>query len=116
MKVRKTVIPAAGVADGSAVTEMPYVPLDIIEGDAVEKVITDVNPDVIVHCATWTAVDMAEDDDKVAAVRNVMLVVRKILLMLLKSLMYQWFTFQLTMFLTVKEPSHGNQTSRVTSL
>lgn len=71
MKVRKTVIPAAGVADGSAVTEMPYVPLDITEGDAVEKVITDVNPDVIVHCATWTAVDMAEDDDKVAAVRKV---------------------------------------------
>ena len=105
MKVRKTVIPAAGVADGSAVTEMPYVPLDITEGDAVEKVITDVNTDVIVHCATWTAVD----NDKIAAVR-------KILLTLLKSLMFQWFTFQLIMYLMVKEPSHGNQTLRVTSL
>ena len=104
MKVRKTVIPAAGVADGSAVTEMPYVPLDITEGDAVEKVITDVNTDVIVHCATWTAVD----DDKIAAVR-------KILLMLPRNLMYQWFTFQPIMYLTVKAPSHGNLTSRVTS-
>nr|WP_254262686.1 dTDP-4-dehydrorhamnose reductase [Lactobacillus helveticus] len=39
--------------------------------DAVDKVITEVNPDVIIHCAAWTAVDMAEDDDKVAAVRKV---------------------------------------------
>lgn len=37
MKVRKTVIPAAGVADGSAVTEMPYVPLDITEGGCRRK-------------------------------------------------------------------------------
>lgn len=60
-----------GVQDGTAVTTMPYVSLDITDKEAVEKVITDVNPDVIVHCAAWTAVDMAEDDDKVAKVRAV---------------------------------------------
>ena len=60
-----------GVQDGTAVTTMPYVSLDITDKAAVEKVITDVNPDVIVHCAAWTAVDMAEDDDKVAKVRAV---------------------------------------------
>ena len=61
----------AGVADGTAVTKAPYVSLDITDADAVDKVISEVNPDVIVHCAAWTAVDMAEDDDKVAAVRKV---------------------------------------------
>ena len=61
----------AGVADGSSVTKTPYVSLDITDAKAVNKVISEVNPDVIVHCAAWTAVDMAEDDDKVAAVRKV---------------------------------------------
>ncbi|WP_407461183.1 sugar nucleotide-binding protein, partial [Lactobacillus gallinarum] len=53
----------AGVNDGTAVTKAPYMSLDITDSDAVDKVITEVNPDVIIHCAAWTAVDMAEDDD-----------------------------------------------------
>lgn len=61
----------AGVADGTAVTTAPYVSLDITDSAAVEKVITEIHPDVIVHCAAWTAVDMAEDDDKVAKVRAI---------------------------------------------
>ena len=61
----------SGVADGSAVTAMPYVPLDITDKKAVNKVITEIKPDAVVHCAAWTAVDMAEDDDKVALVRKV---------------------------------------------
>ena len=61
----------SGVADGSAVTKAPYVALDITDKDAVEKVITEVNPDAVIHCAAWTAVDMAEDDDKVAKVRAI---------------------------------------------
>ena len=60
-----------GVEDGSAVTKMPYVSLDITNAEEVEKVITEVCPDVVIHCAAWTAVDMAEDDDKVEAVRKV---------------------------------------------
>lgn len=51
-----------GVADGSAVTSMTYASLDITDKDAVCRVIKEVNPDVIIHCAAWTAVDMAEDD------------------------------------------------------
>ena len=54
----------SGVQDGSPVTTMPYVSLDITDAKAVEETITKVNPDVIVHCAAWTAVDAAEDDDK----------------------------------------------------
>lgn len=61
----------AGVADGSPVTTMPYVSLDITDKDAVMKIITEIKPDAVIHCAAWTAVDMAEDDDKVEAVRKV---------------------------------------------
>ena len=61
----------SGIADGSAVTKMPYIQLDITNQEAVESVITQVKPDVVVHCAAWTAVDMAEDDDKVEKVRAI---------------------------------------------
>ena len=61
----------AGIQDGSAVTKMAYVSLDITDKAAVEKTLTEIHPDVVVHCAAWTAVDMAEDDDKVAKVRAV---------------------------------------------
>lgn len=58
-----------GVADGSAVTTMPYVSLDITDRDAVLKTVK--GYDAVIHCAAWTAVDMAEDDDKVELVRKV---------------------------------------------
>ena len=61
----------SGVQDGSAVTKMPYVKLDITDREAVSRVIGDLRPDAVIHCAAWTAVDMAEDDDKVAKVRAV---------------------------------------------
>ena len=61
----------SGAEDGSAVTSMPYVQLDITDAAAVEAVITGVAPDVVVHCAAWTAVDLAEDDDKVEKVRAI---------------------------------------------
>ena len=61
----------SGVADGSAVTMMPYVQLDITDAAAVEKAISEVNPDAVIHCAAWTAVDLAEDDANVAKVRAV---------------------------------------------
>lgn len=53
----------AGVADGSAVTKAPYIRMDITDEDAVLKTIKEVHPDVIVHCAAWTAVDAAEDEE-----------------------------------------------------
>ena len=54
----------AGVQDGSAVATAPYVSLNITNEAAVEAVINDVKPDAVVHCAAWTAVDLAEDEDK----------------------------------------------------
>ena len=61
----------SGADDGSAVTTMPYVQLDITDSAAVEAVLREVKPDVVVHCAAWTAVDLAEDDDKVEKVRAI---------------------------------------------
>jgi dTDP-4-dehydrorhamnose reductase len=51
----------SGIQDGSYVTTAPYVSLDITDAEAVEKTITELHPDVIVHCAAWTAVDAAEE-------------------------------------------------------
>lgn len=53
----------SGVADGSAVTSAPYVQLDITDREAVLSVIEEIRPDAIIHCAAWTAVDAAEDDE-----------------------------------------------------
>lgn len=61
----------SGVDDGTAVTKMPYTKLDITDRNAVEKVITDICPDTVIHCAAWTAVDLAEDPDKVDKVRAI---------------------------------------------
>ena len=44
--------------------------LDITDKEAVLKVISEIQPDAVIHCAAWTAVDMAEDDDKVEKVRG----------------------------------------------
>lgn len=61
----------SGVEDGSEVTKAPYLSLDITDKEAVKRVIESVKPDAVIHCAAWTAVDMAEDDDKVAKVRAI---------------------------------------------
>ena len=61
----------SGIADGSPVTTMPYVPMDITNGEMVAQVLMDVKPDVVVHCAAWTAVDLAEDEDKQDKVRAI---------------------------------------------
>ncbi len=61
----------SGVQDGTPVTAMPYVQMDITDAQAAEEKITAAAPDVVVHCAAWTAVDLAEDEDKVEKVRAI---------------------------------------------
>lgn len=60
-----------GIQDGSYVTTAEYVSLDITNSEAVMNTIKAVNPDVVVHCAAWTAVDLAEDEDKQAKVKAI---------------------------------------------
>lgn len=57
-----------GVMDNSAVTTAEYTSLDITNKEAVIKTITAVKPDAVIHCAAWTAVDLAEDEDKIPLV------------------------------------------------
>ena len=61
----------AGVQDGSPVAKMPYESLDITDASAVEEVLSRVKPDVIVHCAAWTAVDAAEEESNKAKVFSI---------------------------------------------
>jgi len=53
----------SGIDDGSSVTETAYVRLDITDASEVDKVIGEICPDAIIHCAAWTAVDAAEDEE-----------------------------------------------------
>ena len=45
--------------------------MDITDSVAVEQVMTEVHPDKVVHCAAWTAVDAAEDNQEVCHKVNV---------------------------------------------
>lgn len=61
----------SGIIDNSPMSKAPYIPLDITDADAVEKVITAVNPDAVIHCAAWTAVDLAENVENQEKVRAI---------------------------------------------
>ena len=61
----------SGVQDDSYVTKATYIPLDITDKETVEKVLGQVRPDAVIHCAAWTAVDLAEDLDKQEKVRAI---------------------------------------------
>ena len=49
----------------------PYVKLDITNEAEVAKAVATIKPDVIVHCAAWTAVDAAEDEENQPKVRAI---------------------------------------------
>lgn len=61
----------SGLCDGTAAEGMPYMQMDITDADSVGNVLRLVNPDVVIHCAAWTAVDLAEDADKQETVQMV---------------------------------------------
>ena len=54
----------SGVQDGSFACSADYVSLDITDEKSVRYALDHVQPDVVIHCAAWTAVDLAEDEDK----------------------------------------------------
>ena len=60
-----------GIRDGSAVTRTPYRAMDITDKASVERTLEEIHPDVVIHCAAWTAVDLAEDPDKREKVRAI---------------------------------------------
>lgn len=56
---------------GAVDSGYPYVQLDITDAEAVEKVISEIKPDVVIHCAAWTAVDAAEDKENQPKVKAI---------------------------------------------
>ncbi|MBQ8296331.1 MAG: dTDP-4-dehydrorhamnose reductase [Ruminococcus sp.] len=52
-------------------SQCEYVQLDITDASAVEKIIPEVHPDAVIHCAAWTAVDAAEDEENIPKVRAI---------------------------------------------
>lgn len=61
----------SGAQDGSAVCAMPYEQLDITDAAAVRESLLRAQPDAVVHCAAWTAVDAAEDVENQNKVRTI---------------------------------------------
>lgn len=59
------------VAADSVVSQMPYISMDITNTEQVRDILLQEKPDVVIHCAAWTAVDLAEDEDKRDIVRAV---------------------------------------------
>ncbi len=61
----------SGVQDNSAVTKAQYLKLDITDENKVNELLTNLKPNAIVHCAAWTAVDLAEDEENKPKVFNI---------------------------------------------
>ena len=53
----------SGIQDGTFVTTAPYVQMDITDAAQVQSVLSSCAPDALIHCAAWTAVDAAEDEE-----------------------------------------------------
>lgn len=55
-------------AVGCDITDGAEIQLDITDSKAVSETIEKVKPDVVIHCAAWTAVDAAEDEENIPKV------------------------------------------------
>ena len=51
--------------------DFDFVQLDITDKKAVDKIIKEISPDAVVHCAAWTAVDAAEDEENIPKVKAI---------------------------------------------
>ncbi len=99
----------SGVADGSTITSAPFVQLDITDRSAVTAVITDIKPDVIVHCAAWTAVDAAEDEENREKVHSINALGTQYIAEAASLLMPRCSIFLSTMCLTARESVLGSR-------
>ena len=89
-----------------------YVHLDITDQAAVDRVISELQPDAVIYCAAWTAVDAAEDDDKKTRSMPLTWMVLNISLKLAKKQTAKWYILVLITSLTVKVLNHGSQIAR----
>ncbi|MBE5768895.1 MAG: dTDP-4-dehydrorhamnose reductase [Clostridiales bacterium] len=61
----------SGAQDGTAVCAASYIQLDITDRQAVSATISQTKADAVIHCAAWTAVDAAEDEENQPKVRAI---------------------------------------------
>ena len=61
----------SGPDNNTDISGIPYIQLDITDRDAVLRTVNEFRPDVVIHCAAWTAVDAAEDPANRETVRRV---------------------------------------------
>lgn len=57
-----------GIDDGTAACCAEYVGMDITDADQVTKTIGELRPDAVIHCAAWTNVDAAEEEENISRV------------------------------------------------
>lgn len=55
-------------AIGCDITDNAEIQLDITDSKTVSETIEGIKPDVVIHCAAWTAVDAAEDEENIPMV------------------------------------------------
>ena len=56
---------------GMGLSPDAYRQLDITDPSTVDQVLNDLHPDAVIHCAAWTAVDLAEDPNNLRKVRAI---------------------------------------------
>ena len=61
----------SGISEENPMPSVPYIHLDITDREAAGKTIREIKPDVVIHCAAWTAVDDAEDECNRDMVRRI---------------------------------------------
>ena len=61
---------AVGSDIAAACAGTPYLPMDITDPDAVMQTLSEVRPDAVIHCAAWTAVDLAEEQEETVRAVN----------------------------------------------
>ena len=57
-----------GIADGSAAATAPYAAMNVCDGEEVRRTLAAWQPDAVIHCAAWTNVDGAEDEENIPKV------------------------------------------------
>lgn len=68
------IAPLCSIDERSDMSKTFYVPMDITDYESVNSILSKIKPDAVIHCAAWTAVDLAEKKenyDKVYAVNVV---------------------------------------------
>ena len=60
-----------GVQDNSPVSKAKYIKLDITDENKVNETLRGLKPNAIVHCAAWTAVDLAQEEENKPKVFNI---------------------------------------------